>query len=166
MHELVLAQEREIEECYRIIEMGKNFQKEQGFSQWTEDYPNLATLRQDVQEAKGYAVKVNGRIAGYMCVDFDGEPAYNKIEGAWNTAEPYAVVHRMAFSKDFRGLGLSGITFNLIEELCLAKGVRSIRVDTDFSNLRMQHVLEKLGFVKCGVVVFQGSGKLAYDKRL
>lgn len=164
MNELMLAQKQEIEECYKIIEMGRAFQKEQGFQQWTEDYPNLATLRQDVMEAKGYVIKVDGKIAGYMCIDFAGEPAYNNIEGAWRTAEPYAVVHRMAFSSAFRGMGLSGITFNLIEELCLANGVNSIRVDTDFANLRMQHVLEKLGFAKCGVIVFQGSGKVAYDK--
>ena len=57
-------------------------------------------------------------------------------------------------------------TFALIERLCLSRGVRSLRADTDFPNLRMQHVLEKCGFVRRGVVVFQGSGKLAYDKTL
>ena len=31
----------------------------------------------------------------------------------------------------------------LVEDLCLSKGVHSIRVDTDFYNGRMQHILEK-----------------------
>ena len=104
-------------------------------------------------------------IAGYMCIDFSGEPAYANIEGKWNTEMPYAVVHRMAFSERYRGKGLSSVALTLVENLCLSKGVNCIRVDTDFQNTRMQHILEKSGFSKCGVIVFQGSGKLAYDKK-
>lgn len=166
METLVLAQLNDLNVCNAIINMGKEFQKEQGFTQWTDNYPNIGTIRQDIQAQKGYVIKIEDKIAGYMCIDFDGEPAYNNIQGKWNTKEPYAVVHRMAFSKEFRGIGLSKITFCLIEKLCLSKGIESIRVDTDLSNKRMQHILEKHGFCKCGIVIFQDSDKLAYDKIL
>ena len=63
-------------------------------------------------------------------------------------------------------MGLSSITLSLIENFCIENGIKSIRVDTDFQNTRMQHILEKNGFSKCGIVIFQGSGKLAYDKML
>ena len=39
-------------------------------------------------------------------------------------------------------------------------------MDTDPSNLRMQHILEKNGFKYCGVIKYQGSERLAYDKLL
>lgn len=29
-----------------------------------------------------------------------------------------------------------------------------------------RHILEKIGFSKCGAVIFQGGEKLAYDKKL
>lgn len=166
MNTLELAQAGDAELCYGLIDEGRRFQQKQGFVQWTEDYPNLNTVREDVRKEKGYVVKVDGRIAGYMCIDFDGEPAYENIQGSWRTEEPYAVVHRMAFSGEFRGTGLADITFGLIKELCLAKGIKSIRVDTDFPNKRMQHILEKNGFQNCGVIVFQGGEKLAYDQTL
>ncbi len=166
MYLLALAKWEDVEKCYAIIQEAKQFQKAQGFTQWTEGYPNLDTIRQDVEMGKGYVVTCGDQIAGYMCIDFSGEPAYENIEGKWNTDLPYAVVHRMAFSRNFRNQGLSGVTFSLIEDLCRSKGVRSIRVDTDFPNKRMQHILEKNGFSQCGVIVFQGSGKLAYDKTL
>lgn len=41
---------------------------------------------------------------------------------------------------------------------------KSIRVDTEFPNRRMQHTLEENGFRNCGVIVFQGGEKLAYDQ--
>lgn len=165
-HTLDLARPDELDRCNDIISMGRTFQREQGFVQWTEDYPNQETIREDIACGKGYVLKVDGDIAGYMCIDFDGEPAYESIDGSWRTGEPYAVVHRMAFDSGFRGMGLTSITFQLIETLCIEKGIFSIRVDTDFPNKRMQHILQKNGYEHCGVIVFQGSGKLAYDKPL
>lgn len=166
MYRLELAEERDVELCSRIIDEGRQFQNEQGFVQWTEDYPNMDTIRGDVAAGIGYVLKAEGVIAGYMCIDFSGEPAYERIEGAWHYDRPYAVVHRMAFCSEFRGKGLVDRTFALIEQLCLEKNVPYIRVDTDFPNKRMQHILEKNHFSRCGVIVFQGSGKLAYDKLL
>ena len=166
MYRLELAKKEDVEISYQILDQGRKFQQEQGFVQWTEDYPNMDTIHDDVRMQKGYVLKADEKIAGYMCIDFDGEPAYLNIEGKWRSEEPYAVVHRMAFSKDFRGKGLADITFGLIEKLCLGKGVSYIRVDTDFPNKRMQHIFEKNGYENCGVIVFQGSGKLAYDKLL
>ena len=166
MNTLEAARPQEEQACWAILCEGREFQKEQGFVQWTDSYPNLETVRGDIRDGKGFVLKVDGRIAAYMCVDFDGEPAYAAIQGRWETEEPYAVVHRMAFAAAFRGRGLAADTFALIERLCLSRGVRSLRADTDFPNLRMQHVLEKCGFVRRGVVIFQGSGKQAYDKTL
>lgn len=166
MNTLEPAQEKDLAICTSIIDEGKAFQREQGFVQWTETYPNADIIRDDIQQQKGYVVKVNGCIAGYMCIDFDGEPAYDDIQGSWQTEAPYAVVHRMAFGSAYRGMGLADTAFHLMEELCLSNGVKSIRVDTDFPNKRMQHILEKNGFKHRGVIIFQGSGKLAYDKSL
>ncbi len=166
MYTLELARLNDIALCYEIIREGRAFQKEQGFEQWTETYPNQDTILNDIQSQKGYVIKSNGDIAGYMCIDFSGEPAYADIKGEWRSDTPYAVVHRMAFRKEYRGTGLAGIAFKLIEELCVKNDVRNIRVDTDFSNARMQHILKKNGFINCGVIVFQGSEKLAFDKLL
>ena len=166
MKTLELAKVEDIEICSAILESGRQFQQEQGFVQWTEDYPNIDTVREDVKNQKGYVIKVDGKIAAYMCIDFSGEPAYLNIEGKWRSEETYAVVHRMAFGKEFRGIGLSDAAFELIEAFCLEHGVKYIRIDTDFPNKRMQHILMKNGFEHCGVIVFQGSGKMAYDKLL
>lgn len=164
MYTLELAQLEDCNICSDIIDMGREFQREQGFVQWTDDYPNKNTIYNDIKSRKGYVLKVKGVIAGYMCIDFDGEPAYEDIQGKWRTEGAYAVVHRMAFDNSLRGMGLTGTAFKLIEELCVQNDVRTIRVDTDFPNERMQHILQKNGFEKCGTIIFQGSGKLAYDK--
>ena len=160
------AQNKNLQQCYEIINIGRKFQQEQGFTQWTEDYPSFDIIRKDILSKKGYVVKVNGTIAGYVCIDFDGEPDYDNIDGRWSLTAPYAVVHRMAFSAPYRGIGLADTLWELIEAYCLGKNVGYIRVDTDFPNKRMQHILEKNDFKRCGVISFQGSGRIAYDKVL
>ena len=149
-----------------MIEAGRAFQQEQGFTQWTPEYPNRETIREDILRGKGYALKVDGELVGYLCLDFEGEPAYSKIEGHWNTGEPYGVIHRMAFDSAARGKGLADAAFALAEGICRQRDIWSVRVDTDFPNLRMQHILKKNGYENCGVVIFQGSGKLAFEKAL
>lgn len=163
---LELAKREDAIKSYEIIDMGRKFQQEQGFVQWTEDYPNQKTIEDDISEQKGYVIKVDQAIAAYMCIDFSGEPAYDDIDGKWRSSKKYAVIHRMAFDPKFRGIGLSDAVWKLIEEFCHENNIQYIRVDTDFPNKRMQHILEKNGFVRCGVITFQGSGKIAYDKLL
>ncbi len=166
MYTLELAREADVQRCGEILDEGRAFQRAQGFVQWTEDYPNTNTIREDIQNRKGYVIRFDGAIAAYLCIDFDGEPAYREIQGAWQTEEPYAVVHRMAFADEFRGRGLTETAFRLIEALCRENGVQSLRVDTDPSNQRMQHILEKNGFSHRGTIFFQGGERMAYDKAL
>ena len=165
MYTLELANIEDANACYQIVDAGRRFQQEQGFTQWTEDYPNIVVIREDILSGKGYVLRADDEIAGYMYIDFSGEPAYAHIDGKWRADRTYAVIHRMAFSEKFRGIGLTDIAFRLVEDLCLKKGVTYIRVDTDFPNKRMQHILTKNGFVNCGIIDYHGS-KLAYDKLL
>ena len=166
MNTIERARIEDAELCNEILNDGRRFQQEQGFVQWTEAYPNIDTIYQDIKGETGYVIKIDGRIAGYLSIDFSGEPAYEDIEGAWSVEQDYAVVHRMAFSKEFTGIGLADTAFGLIEKVCLERKVPYIRINTGLPNKRMQHVLEKNGFTKCGVIVFQGGEKIAYDKLL
>lgn len=160
---LAPARSEELGACLSIIREGRMFQQEQGFIQWTEDYPSAELIGQDVREGSGYLMKIDGEPAAYMFLSFDDDPAYQPPECAWSADVPYVAVHRIAFARRFAGRGLSGAAFALIRDLCREKGVSCIRIDTDKKNQRMQHVLEKNGFVRCGYVLFEGDKKLAYD---
>ena len=76
------------------------------------------------------------------------------------------MVHRLAFSRAARGKGLSDSVFARVGALWRQRGVGYLRADSDFHHQRRQHILARNGFRRCGVIVFQGSGKLAYDKLL
>jgi RimJ/RimL family protein N-acetyltransferase len=149
-----------------IIDMGKAFLKAQNIDQWQSGYPDYACIERDIQNQKGYFLIEGEELLGYLCIDYDGEPAYEGLNGAWNTDKPYVVVHRMAFSDHARGKNISSAAFALVEELSRNKGILSFRVDTDQDNKIMQHVLKKNGFSYTGTIWFDNSTKIAFDKKI
>lgn len=164
--EYVLEQVRmeNIEIAMDIINDGKKYLKQQGIDQWQTGYPDRENIKEDIIAKRGYFVKNDNNKLAYMCVDFEGEPAYKNIKGAWQSNATYAVIHRLAISKQNVGSGLSNVIIQLVEKLCKQKGVDSIRVDTDNANKIMQHILQKNSFVYCGTIWFEGSDKLAFEK--
>ena len=165
-YELIPARWEDILACVEILDAGRAFQREQGFVQWADGYPGRREVEADVSEGKGYVLKVDGIIAAYMYLGFDGDPSYPAIRGAWHTEEPYTVIHRIAIGDGFRGMGLSDEVFRLVEEFSRANGVYALRIDTHADNKRMRHVVEKNGFSYCGIVMQNGGERLAYDKPL
>lgn len=161
---LELAKEKEGKLCLEILADGRAFQREQGFVQWGDNYPNADTVRCDIEKNIAHLILVDGEPAGYLCIDFNGDPEYSTIEGEWGNNEPYAVVHRLAISSKFRGKGIADKTLSLVEEICLERGVHTIRIDTDFPNKRMQHIVTKNGFVERGIVTLTNGKRIAYDK--
>ena len=162
MFALCPAQASEARICYAILEEGKAFQKAQGFTQWTDAYPQLTHIENDIKAGTAYALKnEDGVIAGYICIDFGGEPAYETIDGAWALTEKSGVLHRMGVSGQFRGCGLGGRILAECGSVCLEKGVRYMRADTSPENARMQHVFEKAGFTRRGFVTLRGNQKIA-----
>lgn len=121
--ELRKAKPHETELCYRCIEDARAYHKSMGFEQWHPDYPTQQTILDDIAQNIGYVFVNKKEIVGYCCIIIGDEPAYHKIEGAWKTDRPYAVLHRMAFNQKARGGGLSKQAFDLIKEFCLSNHI-------------------------------------------
>ncbi len=164
--ELRAVQLSELDVAMTIIDGAKVHLRKQGIDQWQNGYPDQASISSDILSGKGFFVVDSGAILGYLCIDFDGEPAYETLQGTWATGKPYVVVHRMALADAARGKGISSTVFQLVEEVSLAKGVEFFRIDTDAANAKMQHILRKNGFTYRGTILFDNSEKIAFDKTI
>lgn len=164
--ELNKASMKDLRICADIIEEGKRIQQARGIKQWDSAYPDEAVVLADIDSGKGWLLSADGSDAGYFCLDFDGEPAYERINGAWAVDGQYATVHRLAVRREFAGAGLGGLMLEEAGKICLAKNVGSLRADTSPANAPMRKLLEKSGFLERGTVMVQGSPKIAYEKIL
>lgn len=138
--------------------------KQEGSQQWQNGYPIEKSIHDDISNGYGHVLIDNNTLIAYVAIIFDVEPAYNKIKGKWLTDGDYVVIHRVATSGAFKGKGVATHLFKMIEDLCIEKNVCSIKVDTNFDNIPMLKILDKLGYTYCGEVLFNGSARKAYEK--
>lgn len=162
--ELKIAEVLDIPEIMALIAQAKAFLKQNGVVQWQDGYPDLACIERDVARNTGYLCVEQENIIGYLCIDFDGEPAYDKLDGKWLSIQPYVVVHRFALDNTVKGKGIGSKVFQMVGALSRNRGIHSFKVDTDNDNQIMKHLLQKNGFEYCGTICFDNSEKIAYEK--
>lgn len=160
------AQIPEAEIIWQILQQAIERRRKDGSNQWQDGYPNLEVVKTDISLGKGYVLEIDNAIAAYAALVFNDEPAYNEIIGDWLTNDDFLVIHRVAVSNDFLGKGIAVLLFQKLEEFAKENQVFSIKVDTNFDNLAMLHILEKLDYQYCGEVYFRGSARKAFEKVL
>lgn len=151
---------------WKIFQQAIKRRKEEGSNQWQDGYPNLSSIENDIEKNYGYVLESENTILGYAAIIFEIEPAYEIIEGDWLSDQKYVVIHRVAVSEEFIGLGIATKTFQEVEKLAITNQTFSIKVDTNYDNLPMLKILEKLHYTYCGEVYFRGSARKAFEKLL
>lgn len=154
---------REMRETREALETRET--RETRKTQETQEALETREMR-ETQAAKAAAAQAQGNVVAYGAVVFDGEPAYDAIEGAWLTDGDYVVLHRMAVADGEKGRGVATEFMRRVEAMACGRGTGSMRVDTNFDNRYMLRMLGRLGFVYCGKVRYRSSERLAFEKTL
>ncbi|MHC5201455.1 GNAT family N-acetyltransferase [Myroides sp. LJL119] len=160
------AKQADIPIIWEILAQAIQQRKQDGSTQWQNGYPNLQTLSCDIDNGYGYVVEQQQEIMAYGAIIFDVEPTYLDIKGSWLTNNPYLVIHRVATSKKNKSKGVATQFFKMIEDLALQNNTYSIRVDTNFDNIPMLKIFDKLGYSYCGEIFVNQDSRMAYEKVL
>lgn len=160
------ATEAEIPQIWTILQQAIARRKADGSNQWQNGYPNPETISSDIEKGVGYILTDGEKVIAYSAVLINDEPAYSDIIGQWLTNKDFVVVHRVAISEDYLGKGLVQKMFGHFEDFALQNDIHSVKVDTNFDNLPMLRIMEKLGYTYCGEVHFNGSPRKAFEKVL
>ncbi|MGA9211421.1 N-acetyltransferase family protein [Kaistella sp.] len=156
----------DIETIWKILQQAIERRKEDGSKQWQDGYPNPETIENDINNNFGFVLESKNEIIAYAALIFDLEPAYEIIEGKWLSDKEYLVVHRVAVSTESARKGVATQIFKEIEKIAISKNIFSIKVDTNFDNIPMLKILNKLGYQYCGEVYFRGAARKAFEKLL
>lgn len=188
--ELRQAAPADMERILEIIRQAQAQMRAAGSAQWQDGYPAAEDIARDIRCGYGYVLCMPqahapagengpdqtrgaefadapaGVVAAYCAAVFDGEPAYERIEGAWLTTGSYVVVHRLAVADGMKGRGVATEFMRRIEALARQRGMGSFRVDTNFDNRYMLRMLPRLGFAFCGKIYYRSGERLAFEKLL
>ena len=138
-----------------------------GIDQWQYGYPSRDIIKDDVDNKISYVVKdESDEIIATFCLKEDEEPTYNKIyEGAWISNEESYALHRIAICNSQRGKGIADKIISFIVDKCRSDNIASVKVDTHKGNIPMRKMLERNGFVYCGIIYLAtGEERVAYEK--
>jgi len=152
-----LATQADMTDILEIYAQARRFMAENGNpNQWGQHHPAQEMLEEDIILNRLYVAEADGRLCGVFMFQVGNDLTYDYIEGSWRSSAPYGVIHRIA--------GLGGGVFNAALEYC--SGIIShLRIDTHADNKPMQHVVEKYGFSKRGIIyVADGTPRIAYDR--
>lgn len=157
---ILLAKEADLPRILEIYDIAKAYMRANGNpNQWNGAYPDPETLRTDIEKQRLYVYKKDGRIHGVFMLLLEEEPTYAYIEdGSWREERPYGTIHRLAGDGEVKGLFAKCVAF-------CEKKVKYLRADTHFDNHTMQHLLEKNGFERRGIIYLKnGDPRIAYQK--
>lgn len=158
----------DLKEIMEIIKQAQSYFKSQGIDQWQNNYPNERVINNDILNGESYVLVMDDKVVGTTVVSFKPEKTYESIvDGKWLTKGEYGVIHRIAIDNRYKGTGFAHKIIKYVEELCISKDIKSIKVDTHEDNIVMQSLLNKNNFKYCGVVYLEDGGKrLAFEKNI
>ena len=153
------ATEDDFDAIMGIYAYAREFMKRTGNpTQWGDTHPPESAVRDDIATGKGFVVEEGGNVCGVFHFYIGEDPTYRVIEGQWKNNDRYGTVHRVASNGTVRG----------VLRQCLAfceQQVPNVRIDTHHDNAVMRHLLEKLGYERCGIIhVEDRSPRIAYQK--
>ena len=155
----------DIDLILRMYDHSRSVMRADGnMAQWV-GYPTREDIEEDIRRGVSYIIEdspLPGRGArgeATFALVPGVEPTYAYIDhGRWVTPDrPYSTLHRLAAMPGAHGI--ADLVFQYIKGRC-----DYLRVDTHHSNRPMRHILEKEGFVYCGIIYMpDGSPRDAYE---
>ncbi len=148
------------EDLDRILEIysfAREFMRETGNpNQWKDSEPRAELIMSDLERGDMYVLCEAGVIHAVWAFIVGEDSTYGHIDGAWLSDEPYGTFHRVASDGTVHDVLTTAI------ENC---GMSHLRIDTHKDNKVMQHVIEKNGFTRCGIIYLpDGDPRIAYEK--
>lgn len=153
----------ELEAILELYEAARKFMIEHGnANQWGTTYPPRQMVEQDIAAGKNYVCTEDGQLLGTFYFAVEEDPLYREIyEGSWIGGGAYGVMHRVASPGRKKGVATFCVNW------CVEQSGGDLRIDTHRDNLPMQGMLEKNGFVRCGIIYMaNGDERIAYEKKL
>ena len=128
-------------------------------NQWTGGWPWQEVLEADIEKKQLYVIENESGIHGVFAFIIGEDETYAEIDGEWISETVYGTIHRIAGDGKIHGVLDKALKF-CTGETC------HIRIDTHHDNKIMQHLLEKYGLERCGIIYCteDGTPRIAYER--
>lgn len=118
-----------------------------GVDQWNYDYPDLETLKIDVERGENFVIRENGRVVASIVLNDIQDEQYKKIH--WHSRnDGVLVIHRLGVHPEAQGKGFGKKMCLFAEEYARKHNYKSIRLDAYAGNPISKSMYHSLGYTQ------------------
>ena len=143
----------ELETLFQIYLNGKNDLEQNGIYQWTNSYPTISILKNDVNKGVLYTLKNNNEIIGAINISEEQELEYQSVNWKFN-ATKILVIHRLVINPRHQKQGYAKLLMDFAEKFAIKNNYSSIRLDAYSQNRRVIEFYKKRNYIIRGEVYF------------
>lgn len=135
VNQLVIEQGQlsDLEEVFQIYVDARAKLERNGIYQWTDKYPTLAIIENDLRNGAIYTLKKGTEIIGAINISEEQEKEYASVSWVFEGSKALAI-HRLVISPEHQRKGHANKLMDFAEVMAKDKGYTSIRLDAYSQN--------------------------------
>lgn len=145
----------DLQALFQIYKNGKIELDRKGIFQWTDDYPSIFTVEDDLKKGDLYVLKNDIEIIGAINVNEEQDEIYRKIDWKFDDSK-VLVVHRLVINPKYQRQGYATKMMDFAEDFAIKNNYTSIRLDVFIPHKGAVDFYKKRNYVNRGNVYFPG----------
>ncbi|EDP70557.1 carbon-nitrogen hydrolase family protein [Flavobacteriales bacterium ALC-1] len=143
----------DLETLFQIYINGKTELERKGICQWTDNYPTISLIENDLKKGILYVLKNDNEIIGAINISEEQEKEYQSINWKFNESK-ILVIHRLVVDPKYQKQGYARQLMDFAENFASDNNYTSIRLDAYTQNTRVVQFYKKRGYLISGNVIF------------
>lgn len=145
----------DLEEIFQIYQNGKSELERNGLNQWTDNYPTIAIIQNDLEKGYMYVLKNGSEIIGAINISEEQEAEYQNVDWKFNDSK-VLVIHRLVVDPKYQRQGYAKQLMDFAEDFAKNNDYSSIRLDAYSANKGVIEFYKKRNYIQRGNVNFPG----------
>jgi len=147
------AQIGDLESIFQIYLNAKAELELKNIFQWTNNYPTIDIIKNDLKKGSTYVLKNIREIVGAINISEEQEKEYLKINWEFNSSK-VLVIHRLVVNPKYQKKGHAKKLMNFAEDFAQNNNYSSIRLDVYSQNSNVINFYRKRNYYIRGTVNF------------
>ncbi len=143
----------DLEELFKIYLNGKKELEINGIYQWTNNYPTISIIENDLRKGVLYTLKNDNEIIGAINISEEQEIEYQSVNWGFDNSK-VLVIHRLVINPKHQRQGYAQRLMNFAEGFARENNYSSIRLDAYSQNNRVLEFYKKRNYCISGKVNF------------
>ncbi|MEM5567121.1 GNAT family N-acetyltransferase [Psychroserpens sp. AS72] len=148
-----IGQLHDLEKLYQIYLNGKIDLENNGIHQWSDNYPTISIIENDIRNGVLYTLKSNEKIIGAINISEEQETEYKLIKWRFENSK-VLVIHRLVIDPKYQRKGYAQKLMDFAENFAKENNYSSIRLDAYSQNKRVLDFYKNRNYFKRGDVNF------------